>query len=705
MNRLAYYEHSTELEDEDIGRDVPIYSVDIFNQDYLITIGNERKMSSKKNTYYVPVYLMNKDTKMVEKQIGLYEFESSEKEQKNRLLPFLDKNGDINPVGLGDLLLYSHSNIDFFEASTLQITQGDIAILEDEYSSTTLNKPIDNHTVEEEVDITEDIFHIEIPNSNSNKQSISKQNIFKMDSAIQIPATLVEETKEDAKNMKLDFKPNKQNRWIENFMKNNQYDIVETSDNGDCFFDSIRQAYLQQGLHTTIGDLRALVASEVDESIFDHYKHLFKEFDTVHSEILHETEQLRKEFNSIKRRLDAISNDPKSVSEKNTIELRIRDITERNRELKEMFATNKEIYDDFAFMKRIETLDQLRDYIKTSQYWADEWSIGVIERKLGLKCIIFAEYNYKEGDLNWILQSKQPKKDNVFQCTTSEVINPEYYVLLNYTSKHYEIISYKQKYMFSFSEIPYDVKIMVVIKCMEGPSVYNQIQNFRNFQSKMGITVRPLNEEEETEPADVLENVAYDPDVVLMFYNKSANTVGPGKGNGESISVEKSSLYKELGLKKWQGWRRKMDDEWPIEFTLDGHQWQTVEHYYQASKFRKMHPEFYKTFTLDKGTEEISKHVEMARIAGSKTGSKGKITLRPQNIKVDPDFYGGRNVEEREKAIYAKFTQNDELKKILLMTRNAKLLHYVPKKESELDIVLMRVRRKIREESGNRLLE
>ena len=140
-----------------------------------------------------------------------------------------------------------------------------------------------------------------------------------------------------------------------------------------------------------------------------------------------------------------------------------------------------------------------------------------------------------------------------------------------------------------------------------------------------------------------------------------------------------------------------LDDAWPSEFTLDGHQWYSVEHYYQASKFAKMHPDFYKTFTLDQGSETISKDVEMAVVAGSKTGAKGKTQIRPQNIKIDSDFYGGRHVEEREKALFSKFTQNEELKKILRLTKRAKLVKYVPKQKSEADVLLMKVRKNIHE--------
>jgi predicted NAD-dependent protein-ADP-ribosyltransferase YbiA (DUF1768 family) len=66
--------------------------------------------------------------------------------------------------------------------------------------------------------------------------------------------------------------------------------------------------------------------------------------------------------------------------------------------------------------------------------------------------------------------------------------------------------------------------------------------------------------------------------------------------------------------------------------------------------------------------------------------------MRPNHIKLDPDFYGGRDTVERTKAVKAKFEQNEDLKKMLLSTKRAKLLHFVRGSEPEIDAVLMKVR-------------
>ena len=71
---------------------------------------------------------------------------------------------------------------------------------------------------------------------------------------------------------------------------------------------------------------------------------------------------------------------------------------------------------------------------------------------------------------------------------------------------------------------------------------------------------------------------------------------------------------------------------------------------------------------------------------------KQDISLRPEGVSIDPDFYGQRSQEERLEALKAKFTQNEDLTKLLHDTKDAKLMHFTRGQPPETDHLLMLVR-------------
>ena len=115
MNRSINYDQNRDLEVDDIGYESPIYEITLYDRKYMIAVGKNRKVPEKKNKYYVPVYLVYKDR--IKSQIGAFEFESAEKNEKARLQPFLDKEGDLDLNRLGDIILY-HFTDDLFMKQT-----------------------------------------------------------------------------------------------------------------------------------------------------------------------------------------------------------------------------------------------------------------------------------------------------------------------------------------------------------------------------------------------------------------------------------------------------------------------------------------------------------------------------------------------------------------------------------------------------------
>jgi predicted NAD-dependent protein-ADP-ribosyltransferase YbiA (DUF1768 family) len=334
--------------------------------------------------------------------------------------------------------------------------------------------------------------------------------------------------------------------------------------------------------------------------------------------------------------------------------------------------------EEFKFMKNIKSLNEFKSAVRKCSFWADIWTISLLEQILNIKFIILSSQAYEADDIA-----------NILQCgDTNEVIKnegiftPEFYILIDYTGDHYKLIGYKKKMILKFKEIPFQIKEMIVHKCLEKNSGgFALIPDFKKFSQKtnpaMSIT------EAEIESSDDLNEIKmmglYDDNIVFQFYSKSVDKY-PGKGSGEKIEKEAIERYKELN--EIDNWRKKLSNFYVeiqngkiVPLLIDNHKWASVEHYYQASKFKENNPEFYLSFSLDSGTE-LSKDPAMAKSAGGKTGKYKKELIRPKQVIIDGSFFKGRHKEEMDKAQKAKFTQIEELKELLIKTNNAKLTHY-----------------------------
>lgn len=687
-----YYEENRSLEEEDMGYESPIYHINIYDNFFLIAIGKERKLIQKRNTYYFPVYLMNK--MFVQAQIGAFQYESSKDNAKDRIKPFLDKAGDLDLIRLGDLVLYSFANYDYFQDITTTISPVVLKELEAKYISEKVvldeGEEVPTGREKKPFELSADEIHQSVTSKKT--AAVLKDGLFTIDKSNKKVTLLSEETKDQADKLKEDYVERPKSKWIEKYMGNNNYDIYETLAQGDCFFDTIRVAFEQIGYETTIAKLRAILAQNATEPMFMEYRDLYTGTITEIENTERELRRLSQENKNLKQRYEAIPK--KNISERAQVKEAANAIKQQHEDLKQKQIQNRDFLREFDFMKGITTMDKFREVIQTTDYWADIWAINTLERELNIKMCIFSESEYNENDEN-----------NVIQCSFNSneddrEFEPDFYIMTTYSGKHYRLITYKTKRIFKFSEIPYDVKTMVVIKCLERNSgVFSKIPDFIRFKSRLGIND---DQEEPEEEMDIGELSNIDETVVFSFYNKSSDAPAPGKGANEKLPANKRREYTDLELPKNKEWRKKLDDDWSTIITIDGKKWKTVEHYYQAAKFKKHNPQFYNRFSLDDKSNEFANDVELAKIAGSQKGilKKGKkeIPLRPAEITIDADFYGNRRFQERETALYAKFSQNPDLRDVLLATKNSILKQFVVKEGATPDVLLMKVRAKIQRE-------
>lgn len=478
-------------------------------------------------------------------------------------------------------------------------------------------------------------------------------------------------------------------------MKNPNYEIVEVESNGNCFFASVREAFRSIGYKTTVDKLRSALAREMPERIFTDQLELFNVYQSNINELESRINAIKKENAEYKKRIKKATLEEREEILKRGAEL-AKETKEKQKE-KADAEHDQQLY--VGYMSKIKTIDQYRDYIQTPSFWADAWAISTIERLLNIKVIIMSQMAYNDGAMHGVLNCGEINK----QIQDRGVFNPDYYIIVTYSGNHYRLITYKGKRIFTFREIPYGIKVLVVNKCLEkNAGSFYLIEDFRNFKARQGIhpdTGNPKKSEEEAD-ADELNRDLYDDDTVFMFHQHSELSAKPGKGSGEKIAVEKIPQFSDLA--KTKEWRRMLDDTWPgVVLSVDNLKWMSAEHYIQAAKFKGGFPDFYKSFSIE-SESDISKDVEYAKAAGESgklkkkpaDGGKAKeIVLRAKEIHSDENYDAD---EVRKMAIHAKFSQNEDVKQVLLATKKAKLLHFSRGTAGNtIDIPLMELRRKL----------
>lgn len=663
------------------------------NQSHHFILGSPNYTYIKKfNIVFFPIYFtINNETKS---RIGLIEF------KKEDLPNIMDDDGDVDPDYTEDKLLFSFFNKKFVEKLVKKSNES--KSIENNQKSTETEKisdPIDIINVpsnlidneiqnfpNEEIEIeviepnTDDVFNVKIP---VNNEKIKLQDkIFEIDLKKNQPEPIPEETKKDAAEIKEDYRKSSTSNWIEKFMQNNNYDIIDNEGGGDCFFAVVRDAFQQIGKSTTVDKLRNLVANETSNDVFQNFRKIYLDLE---NEIFEIDKDIKTHTSLAKQYIQRSKKDNFTQDEHKEISKPFKESKEKIKILKKQKLENQQfLNDNFIFMKNIDNLDKFKDYIRTSSYWADVNSISILEFKLNVKFIILSEEAFKNND-----------KDSVLKCgelhnkiQKNGIFTPDAYIICSYTGDHYKLVSYKKKKIFAFREIPYDIKNLIINKCLEKNSgAFSIIEDFRNLKIKFGFIPDEIDNDDDDEDNFISNLGSYDPNVTFMFHSNSYNNKIPGTGSGESIPKDKLHMFKNLNQSNW---RRKLDDSFISPFELDNHKWNSVKHYYQGSKYKKGFPDYYLSFSIDSDSD-ISKDVELAKKKGSKIGQEPRV-------KIDPDFYGSRSVKERQNAIKAKFEQNPELKDILISTYPAKLVKFIRGNKPSIDSDLLEIRKKFIDE-------
>ena len=677
-NKINYLEvNSVDL--NDIDHESHLYIGTLYNKNVYFTIGIPMYDFVDLNVIYFYLYLV-KENQVIMK-IGLYEF------KKETFDTLTSNNQDID--------ISKFNPIIFSFVKTYIINQYDEEIQ--------LNRPL-NPQKTNDADNTDNADDTNDADDATDADDADDADELDLPKAPKIePKKRVKVQTQEESDAEIEAYVEKTtDKWINKYLQSNKYDIINNEGGGDCFFAALRDALKSTNKdeysNLTVNTIRDKLSQEVDETIYNRYKELIgfsgsglkttsKEIST--SREIHQI--LKKQVGgagSKEEREQYLSNAKNNIDKLNKS-------IDRQREY-------KNIYEEFKFMRDVNSIDDLKKVIKTNEYWADLWAVATLERIYNVKFIIFSKEHFESGEF-----------DNVIKCYDMDkklldkgIFNPDYYILLDYEQDiHYQLIIYDKNFnikAFSFAELPYRIKELFVEKCIELTnfnSNYLIIPDIAEFIEEKNnttpdavdkIKIKNKDQQEFEDFLNKSKDLEYDDNVVIQFYNKSTDKK-VGYGAGEHIKLNQ---YKKLDdnivtLNKIKDWRKKLDNNWIVDnLTIDGNEFSSVQHYLYALRFNNSREIFSKF--LKNNSHEAGNDIDKAKKLYE------QILKNKKNY--DFSFINESEYEELisqniEKALYAKFNQNADLLRILKLTKNYKLNVYKQKQGGVLARDIMNVRK------------
>ena len=493
---------------------------------------------------------------------------------------------------------------------------------------------------------------------------------------------LPEEDADESGDIEKNFVPQKKKYWVQKFMKNDNYNVIDNEGGGDCLFAAVRDAFRQVGMNTSVAALRSRVAEEATEQDFL----LYKESYDMYANAIHSASEEMKLFSKKHRSLKKLLGETKSRTVQQQIVSEAKELSELYSKVKTEQAMSKSLLDDYAFMKDIKTLEAFKSAINKSSFWGDEWTISKLESVLNVKLILLSEEEFDEKNYKNVLQCTAPSPE----MEQLGIFDPKYYIIMDYTGSHYKLVTYKQKMIFTFKELPYRLKEMIVGRCLERDiGVYGLIPDFVNFKEQLGLV----------EKRDVLElgegkgPVPYDPEIVFELSSTGNSKRLPGKGPGEKIQQGTEVQFAELS--KIPKWREKLSfSSIDKPFVVDSNSYSSIKHALEAAKYKKQTPDVAHKLCLESGSELSKRYELLDALSQGEISYKGKEILEKRPT-VDMDFKKRRS-EEMGKILAAKILHDPTFKRILELTKNAKLVTYRDGNKPRVEHELMKARDRLK---------
>jgi hypothetical protein len=115
--------------------------------------------------------------------------------------------------------------------------------------------------------------------------------------------SLKEETYKTAKKIRRKYYENSTHSWIQKYMKNPHYFILDVDLNKDCLFSIIKEVFQSIGQQTTIQKIRNKLGEKVTDSLFQEYRDTYNKYERIIQQEKDKIQTLKLQYDKVQKRL------------------------------------------------------------------------------------------------------------------------------------------------------------------------------------------------------------------------------------------------------------------------------------------------------------------------------------------------------------------------------------------------------------------
>lgn len=425
---------------------------------------------------FYPIYLIDPENEnMVIARIGIYEI------KKSNLEKFSDEDGDLK-VSLLKPLLFS------FVTHTFLSTHG--------YKS-----------VPKVLPTMKEIGKIVIQNEKQHFPTSLNANVTKDD--VDVDETLLKEYPKQnekqyayEKTTKYLSKPLESDeyalQWCRAFFMNPNFRIVDKGGAGDNLFYTIASAmnyYSQKHNHDTIpvfphqdvSLLREHISNSITDDEYEKYVDDFRKLTHTKNGLTKSIRELIEEHHRVKQNFNATTNKSRQLELVRENKM----IKETIKKLENELIDTKDMLDSMKFMRSLKSKNDFKRFVLTQEYIGDEWAIGVLQKHFNFKAVVLSQSQFIEQ----IRDKPMPLNEkvimaikNVIRCNEKVMGNvkePYFYIILNQTESHYQLVTYRDGEAFIFDDLPFALRLRISRECLNYDSVeFSKIEEFKVFRDE-----------------------------------------------------------------------------------------------------------------------------------------------------------------------------------------------------------------------------